>query len=93
MFKLNSTDELLDINIQYDETISNIYLNLSGTTCHTIRLIGDIDGGDTKEDLLLEISNTFKNHKISESMMKAYIASIKASETALKSLKQEYLIP
>ena len=27
MFKLNSTDELLDINIQYGETISDIYLN------------------------------------------------------------------
>ena len=47
---------------------------------------------DAKEDLLLNISNTFKDHKISELKMKANTARITASETALQSLKEEYLI-
>ena len=47
---------------------------------------------DSNEDLLLNISNTFKDYKISESRMKANETSIKASKTALLSLKQEFSI-
>ena len=45
---------------------------------------------DYKEDLKILISNTYKDFKISEAKMKSYLAVIKASETALESLNQEY---
>ena len=47
---------------------------------------------DAEEDLLIFISSAFKDFKISESKMNANKFSIEASEIALKSLKQEYLI-
>ena len=47
---------------------------------------------DVEEDLFLNISNTFKDFKINESKMKAYITSINASNTALKTLQEEYII-
>ena len=47
---------------------------------------------DSEEDLLIFISSAFKDFKISESKMNANKFSIEASEIALKSLKQEYLI-
>ena len=47
---------------------------------------------DAEEDLLIVISSAFKDLKISESKMNANKFSIEASEIALKSLKQEYLI-
>ena len=47
---------------------------------------------DAEEDLLIVISSAFKDFKISESKMNANKFSIEASEIALKSLKQEYLI-
>lgn len=47
---------------------------------------------DAQDDLLLNISNTYKDFKINESKIKANKASIVANETALQSLKQEYLL-
>ena len=47
---------------------------------------------DSEEDLLIVISNAFKDFKISESKMNANKFSIAASEIALQSLKQEYLM-
>ena len=47
---------------------------------------------DAEEDLLIFISSAFKDFKISESKMNANKFSIEASEIALQSLKQEYLI-
>jgi len=47
---------------------------------------------DYKEDLLLNISNTFKDFMVNESKMKANMTAIEASNTALQSLKQEYII-
>ena len=45
---------------------------------------------DYKEELKIQISNTFKDFKISEVKMKSNLTVIKASQTALESLKQEY---
>ena len=45
---------------------------------------------DYKEDLKILISNTYKDFKISEANMKSNLAVIKASQTALESLNQEY---
>ena len=45
---------------------------------------------DLKEDLQIQISNTVKDFKISDAKMKSNLAIIKANETALESLKQEY---
>ena len=47
---------------------------------------------DSEEDLLIVISNAFKDFKLSESKMNANKFSIEASEIALQSLKQEYLM-
>ena len=53
-------------------------------------LQAELNFEDYKEDLNILISNTFKDFKISESQMKSNLAVIKASETALESLNQEY---
>ena len=45
---------------------------------------------DYKEDLKILISNTYKDFKVSEANMKSNLAVIKASQTALESLNQEY---
>ena len=47
---------------------------------------------DLKADLQIQISNTVKDFKISKAKMNSNLAIIKANETALKSLKQEYEI-
>ena len=47
---------------------------------------------DSKENLLLNISNIYKDYRINESKMKANEANIQAIETSLLSLKQEYNI-
>ena len=47
---------------------------------------------DFKEDLQIEISNVFKDYNIGRAKMKSNLAIIKANETALESLKQEYSI-
>ena len=47
---------------------------------------------DSEEDLLIVISNAFKDFKLSESKMNANKFSIEASQIALQSLKQEYLM-
>ena len=47
---------------------------------------------DSEADLLLNISNKFKDYKINESKMNANLVSIQASETSLQSIKQEYFI-
>ena len=46
---------------------------------------------DYLEDLTILISNTYKDFKISEAKMKSNVAVIKASQTALESLNQEYV--
>ena len=45
---------------------------------------------DYKEELKIQISNTFKDFKISEVKMKSNLTVIKASQTALESLRKEY---
>ena len=55
-------------------------------------LQAELNYEDSKEDLLVLISNTFKDFKVNVSKMEAYQAIIQASETALLSLKQEYNI-
>ncbi len=45
---------------------------------------------DYKEDLKILISNAYKDFKVSEAKMKSNSAVIKASQTALESLKQEH---
>ena len=55
-------------------------------------LQAELNYQDSKEDLLLNISNTYKDFKINESNMNAYLIGIEASKTALQSIKQEYLI-
>ena len=47
---------------------------------------------DNQDNLLILISNTYKNFKVNESKMEVYQFKINASETALLSLKQEYSI-
>ena len=47
---------------------------------------------DYKDDLLIQISNTVKDFNISKINMESNLAVIKASKTALESLKQEYRI-
>ncbi len=53
-------------------------------------LQAELNFEDYKEDLKILISNTYKDFKISEAQMKSNLAVIKASQTALKSLNQEY---
>ena len=59
---------------------------------HSQILQAELNYEDAKDDLLLNISNTFKDFKINESNMKAILASIEANKTALESIQQEYLI-
>lgn len=47
---------------------------------------------DIEEELIINVLNTFKDFKINESLMKTNQISIKASETALLSLNEEYLM-
>ena len=47
---------------------------------------------DFKEDLQIEISNVYKDFITNETKMEANVSSIKASETALISLNNEYEI-
>ena len=53
-------------------------------------LQAELNFEDYKEDLKILISNTYKDFKISEAKMKSNLAVIKASQTALESLNQEY---
>ena len=53
-------------------------------------LQSELNYEDLKEDLQIQISNTVKDFKISDAKMKSNLAIIKANETALESLKQEY---
>jgi len=53
-------------------------------------LQAELNFEDYKEDLIILISNAYKDFKISEAKMKSNSAVIKASQTALQSLKQEY---
>ena len=53
-------------------------------------LQAELNYEDYKEDLTILISNTYKDFKISEAQMKSSSAVIKASQTSLESLKQEY---
>ena len=53
-------------------------------------LQSELNFEDYKEDLKILISNTYKDFKISEAKMKSNLAVIKASQTALESLIQEY---
>ena len=59
---------------------------------HSQILQAELNYEDAKDDLLLNISNTFKDFKINESNMKAILVSIEANKTALESIQQEYLI-
>jgi outer membrane protein len=47
---------------------------------------------DSKDELLLSISNRYKDYLINELKMRANKTTIKASETALLSLQQEFII-
>jgi outer membrane protein len=53
-------------------------------------LQAELNFEDYKEDLKILISNAYKDFKVSEAKMKSNLAVIKASQTALESLKQEY---
>ena len=53
-------------------------------------LQAELNFEDYKEDLNILISNTYKDFKVSEAKMKSNLAVIKASQTALDSLNQEY---
>ena len=53
-------------------------------------LQAELNFEDYKEDLKILISNTYKDFKVSEAKMKSNLAVIKASQTALESLNQEY---
>ena len=53
-------------------------------------LQAELNFEDYKEDLKILISNTYKDFKVSEVKMKSNLAVIKASQTALESLNQEY---
>ena len=53
-------------------------------------LQAELNFEDYKEDLKILISNTYKDFKVSEAKMKSNLTVIKASQTALKSLNQEY---
>ena len=55
-------------------------------------LQSELNYEDYKDDLLIQISNTVKDFNISKINMKSNLAVIKASKTALESLKQEYSI-
>lgn len=47
---------------------------------------------DSEEDLMINIANTFKDFKINQSLMKANIISIKASETLIDGINEEFII-
>ena len=47
---------------------------------------------DLKDDLLLSVSNEYKDLKINEFLMNANLSSIEASNMALEILKEEYLM-
>jgi len=53
-------------------------------------LQSELNYEDYKEDLNILISNAYKDFKVSEAKMNSNLTVIKASETALKSLNQEY---
>ena len=53
-------------------------------------LQAELNFEDYKEDLKILISHTYKDFKVSEAKMKSNLAVIKASQTALESLNQEY---
>ena len=53
-------------------------------------LQAELNFEDYKEDLKILISNSYKDFKVSEAKMKSNLAVIKASQTALESLNQEY---
>ena len=53
-------------------------------------LQAELNFEDYKEDLKILISNTYKDFKVSEAKMKSNLTVIKASQTALESLNQEY---
>ena len=55
-------------------------------------LQSELNYEDYKDDLLIQISNTVKDFNISKINMESNLAVIKASKTALESLKQEYRI-
>ncbi|PPR45177.1 MAG: Outer membrane protein TolC [Alphaproteobacteria bacterium MarineAlpha5_Bin7] len=57
---------------------------------HSKILQEELNYEDLKADLQIQISNSFKDYNISEVRMKSNVAVIKASETAIKSLKEEY---
>ena len=53
-------------------------------------LQAELNFKDYKEDLKILISNSYKDFKVSEVKLKSNLAVIKASQTALESLNQEY---
>ena len=57
---------------------------------HSKILQDELNYEDNKADLQIQISNTLKDFNISEIKMKSNLTVIKASETAIKSLKEEY---
>lgn len=57
---------------------------------HSIILQNELNYEDIKADLEIQISNTFKDFKISEARMHSNLTVIKAKETAIMSLEEEY---
>ncbi len=57
---------------------------------HSKILQNELNHEDTLADLEIQISNALKDFKISETRMQSNLTVIKASETAIKSLKEEY---
>ena len=55
-------------------------------------LQSEIELDDKTDELLLSISNTYKDFLINKSLMKANAYSMKAYKTSLESLNQEYLL-
>ena len=59
---------------------------------HSQKLQAEINLQDKKEDLVILISNTYKNFKINESQMKTNLIIIESINTSLISLREEYQI-
>lgn len=93
--RINSGTETTKGNIKFTLSIPIFQQGIDDSNIrkyHSQILQSELNLQDTIEDLMLNLANTYKDFKINESLMKANIASIKASETSLLSLKQEFSI-
>lgn len=93
--RINSGTETTKGNIKFTLSIPIFQQGIDDSNIrkyHSQILQSELNLQDTIEDLMLNLANAYKDFKINESLMKANIASIKASETSILSLKQEFSI-